>query len=235
MFDLIFLGILGAIVGGRIVYCLFNYQEFGVQIWKWLAIWYHPGYHWLGEILGYMIVFIRYCKKKRWDVFKVLDIAALGLSIAAAVTSLATFLEGGGLGRQTKWFIGVSTSTVSEKRIPVGLFGFFLWLVVFGFLWWAEGKYRKFEWYQRFRGDSRPGFLYFSYLIGFGMVGIILEALSEPVYWWLGVDVDILMKLGLVLIGALGIYFRSGLSVNVDWEKFKIWKKKSRPAKRWGR
>jgi len=109
---------------------------------------------------------------------------------------------------------------VFEQRHPVGVYGFMLWMNMFFLLWWLEGRYRKFIWYQRSKGDAREGFLTFVYVIALGVIGLILEIVSESSVRVGGVPVDLLERIGLIVGGTLGLYLRSGLSFSQELEEF---------------
>lgn len=220
VFDLIFQALLVAIILGRIVFWLTHGQELSWQWYKLIAIWAYPGENWLGMLVGMVVVFNRYCKRKRWDLFKTLDVSVAGLSLANAILSLSLFISGSGYGRVTKFIMGMTPPGLSEPRWPVGLFGFIFWILMFGYLLWVEAKYRKFEWYQRFRGDAKPGFMFFSFLIGLGFYGALIQLFTEPELVWWGINWEVVLRLWLLLIGALGIYLRSGLN-KLDWERWR--------------
>ncbi len=239
--DLVIEALGWGLIGGRLVYILVNFGDFGINVWYWVGIWAHPGLAWPGMLVGGLVAYVRFCRQKRWNVFKSLDLAVIGLAMAQMWLSLGGFFSGTGMGRVTRFVGGVRFPELFEKRHPVSLYGAGVWLVVFGYLWWVEGRYRKFGWYQKSKGDARPGFLFFCYLVVFGVWGVISGLLSEPRWIVWGLDVSIGLKLLVGVIGALGLYARSGLSVKTgmdelwgNWQTEKE-KRKKQKGKGFGR
>lgn len=222
--DVTLYSVFWAIVGARLVYVLINFGDFGLNILYWLSLWSKPGTVWIGFLGAGFLAFWRQCKNRKWNLYKSLDLAVIGVSLGQALVSFGLFLEGG-VGKVTSLPIGVRFEGLYENRHPVGLYGFVIWLLAFVFLWWVEGKYRRFDWYQRYRGDALPGFLFYSYLIFLGGSGFVLELLSEPAYVIGGVNVEVALAAFFVVIGMLGIYLRSGLVTRlafVEWIEEKL-------------
>ncbi len=236
LIDLVFVAVFWGLVGGRIVFALLHFDVFGLNIFYWLGVWSRPGFVWFGILPAALLGVIRFCKVKKWNLYKTFDLSAIGISLAHALVNLGLFVGGSGIGRVTSLPVGLKFPGTFETRHPIGLYAFLLWMMVFGYLWWAEGRYRRFVWYQRSKGDARPGFLFFSYVIGLGIIGLMLGVLSEDEYVYLGVNIELLLRFVLVLIGLVGLYLRSGLSVSVEasewwqWLRDVEWKK---ATKKW--
>lgn len=211
LFDLILMAAIWGLVGARLGYVLVHFDDFGLNLWYWLAVWQKPGFFWLGIFIGAGAAVVRFCKKMDWDVFKVLDLLTIGVSLGQAVVNLGMFLGGGTAGKMTNLPTGMVFPGLFERRHPVGLYGFVIWMLVFWLLWWLEGKYRKFEWYQKHKGDARPGFLVFSYLALLGVVGFLLGLVSESVWVVYSINVNLLLRLGLIIVGISGLLIRSGI------------------------
>lgn len=222
LLDLIFISTAWSFVGARLGYILIHFDNFGLNLYYWAAVWSKPGFFWLGWIGGILLAIIKFCREKNWELFEVLDLAVIGVSLSQAIVNLGFFFGGGTIGRVTQLPMGIVYAGLFEKRHPVGGYGFLLWLAGFSLLWWLEGKYRKFEWYQKHKGDARPGFLVFSYLIMLGLFGLILALVSEPTYLVYGVNMDTGIRLVAVMIGIGGLISRSGMRFN--WNK-KNWLK----------
>jgi len=218
VFDLILAGSFWALLGSRLFYILLHFDDFGLNLWYWVSVWSRPGFFWLGLVVGGLAFTVRYARQRRWDTFEILDLLVVGVSLGQALTHFGLFLSGAGVGRVTSLPWGMVFPGLFEKRHPVGLYGFVAWLLVFLLLWWLEGKYRRFDWYQKFKGDARPGFVAFSYLIVAGGVGLGLALLSEPEYVYLGVDMEAVTRAVLIVAGLLGIYMRSGAKFRFEWK-----------------
>lgn len=220
--DLLLVAVFWSLVGARLAHILFNFSEFGINLFYWLSFWSRPGMHWIGLFLGAVFSIIHFTRKSKIDLFKTLDLFVIGLALSQALVNLGTFLSGSALGHTTNLPLGVIFPNTFEPRHPIGLYGFFLWLGVFFFLWWLEGKYRRFVWYQKFKGDSLPGFLFFVYLISLGVIGTILTLLSQPVVVFYGIDIELAVRISLIFFGSVSLFARSGLGAkwgldNLAW------------------
>lgn len=211
--DLVLVSLLWAEILGRVLYIAINFGDFGLNFYYWIAIWKFPGSIWEGALIGGLVSFIKIGTKKKWNVFKSLDLASIGLSLAHGLMSLGLFLSGSGIGKTTSLFWGMIVAGSFEKRHPVNLYSSIIWFGVFMFLWWVEGKYRRFVWYQKSKGDAKPGFLFFCYLITIGLAGLIYETFSESQVFFWGINIEVVVRLVVLLTGVVGLYLRSGLSV----------------------
>jgi len=218
--DLVFTGVFWALLVARLMYVLVNFGDFGLNVLEWLAFWQKPGLVWEGLMLGGLVAVIKFVRQKKWNLFKVLDLMVIGLALAHSLLHLGLFLSGSNVGTATQLPWGVRFPGVFEQRHPVGVYGFMLWMNMFFLLWWLEGRYRKFIWYQRSKGDAREGFLTFVYVIALGVIGLVLEIVSESSVRVGGVPVDLLERIGLIVGGTLGLYLRSGLSFSQELEEF---------------
>lgn len=217
--DLFLVTVFSGLLGARLVYILIHFGEFGVNILYWLSLWSKPGLHWIGFFAGGSLAFLRFTRKHKWNYFKVFDLAVIGIALAQALVNLGIFLSGSALGKVTNLPFGVLFPGSFESRHPIGLYGFFFWLAVFGLLWWLEGKYRRFVWYQKFKGDSLPGFLSFVYLISFGLIGAFVSLLSETSLIYYGINLDFVLRILLVFLGTFGLLSRSGLVAQLGIDK----------------
>lgn len=217
IFDLILACVFWSLLGSRISYILLHFEDFGLNIWYWLAVWVKPGFYWIGLLIGGSLCLYKLTKDRKWDIAEMFDLSVIGLSLAQAITHLGLFLSGSGVGAVTSLPIGVMFPGLFDKRHPVGLYGFFIWLFGFWLMWWLENKYRRFDWYQKFKGDARPGFVAFSYLIFSGFSGLILAALSEPEYVFFGIDLEYPTRVLMIIAGSVGIYLKSGVKFRFEW------------------
>ncbi len=93
-FDIAFLSFAGALIMGRILYCILHFQEFGFDILKFILVNGYPGMSAFGMILGGVgsLFFLTRGYKLKFDEFS--DYVAPSLFIFSAAAELGAFISG---------------------------------------------------------------------------------------------------------------------------------------------
>ena len=114
-FDITFLSFAGALVIGRVVYCLSHFQDFRFDILKYILANGYPGMSSVGMLLGGIITmyWVCYIKKIKFSEFS--DYVIPSLFIFTAAAELGAFFAGTEPGIFWKWF-----------RQPIALYKAFL-------------------------------------------------------------------------------------------------------------
>jgi prolipoprotein diacylglyceryltransferase len=184
LMDGILLVVLAALVAARIGYVLLHWLE---HIYL-LNLVEQPGFSWLGALLGGVTALIFYCRKNKWDFYKLADLSVFGLILGLILGKIGFFLS------QTAFDL----SFLMEAFLLVFVYRL---LVIF------DKNYRTYEWYKDKRGEAKPGFLLFSFLISTSLIFLGAGAFRAwPQFFNLyqaGNLLIILVSLGL-------FYFRSG-------------------------
>ncbi|MPS93998.1 MULTISPECIES: prolipoprotein diacylglyceryl transferase [Comamonas] len=171
--DILFLGVLGVVVGGRIGYCLFYkpgyYLSHPLEI---LAVWqggmsFHGG---LLGVIGSMIWFAR-SRKRNW--LEVADFVAPCVPTGLAAGRIGNFINGELWGRfasaELPWAMVFPQSGSMLPRHPSQIYQFLMeGLLLFIILWLYARKERK------------PGQVAAVFLIGYGVFRFIAEYFREP-------------------------------------------------------
>lgn len=171
--DILFLGVLGVVVGGRIGYCLFYkpgyYLSHPLEI---LAVWqggmsFHGG---LLGVIGSMIWFAR-SRKRNW--LEVADFVAPCVPTGLAAGRIGNFINGELWGRfasaDLPWAMVFPQSGSMLPRHPSQIYQFLMeGLLLFIILWLYARKERK------------PGQVAAVFLIGYGVFRFIAEYFREP-------------------------------------------------------
>jgi len=168
--DLIFYGVLGVILGGRLGYVLFYkpgyYAAHPLEIFY---VW-QGGMSFHGGLLGVMAAMWFAARKHRVDYLRLMDFVAPLCPLGLAAGRLANFINGELWGRATDLPWGmVFRGAGPEPRHPSQLYQFALeGLALFVVLWWFSAKPRP-------RGQVSGVFL-----IGYGTFRFIAEFAREP-------------------------------------------------------
>ncbi|HSG74937.1 MAG TPA: prolipoprotein diacylglyceryl transferase [Burkholderiales bacterium] len=168
--DLIFLGVLGTILGGRLGYVLFYkpgyYLEHPLEIF---AIW-QGGMAFHGGFLGVLAAVAFFAWRRGVDWWRLMDFIAPCVPTGLAAGRLGNFINGELWGRPTDLPWGmVFRGAGSLPRHPSQLYQFALeGVLLFVLLWWYAAK-------PRARGAVSAMFL-----MGYGTFRFIAEFAREP-------------------------------------------------------
>ena len=168
--DLIFLGVLGTILGGRLGYVLFYkpayYFTHPLEIF---AIW-QGGMAFHGGLLGVLAAAAFFAWRRRVDWWRLMDFVAPCVPTGLAAGRLGNFINGELWGRPTDLPWGMVFRGAGElPRHPSQLYQFALeGMLLFVLLWWYSSK-------PRARGAVSAMFL-----TGYGAFRFLAEFAREP-------------------------------------------------------
>jgi phosphatidylglycerol:prolipoprotein diacylglycerol transferase len=167
--DLLFLIVLGVILGGRLGYVLFYkpgyYAAHPAEI---IAIW-QGGMSFHGGLLGVMLAMVFAARKHHIDWLRLMDFIAPLIPPGIAAGRLGNFINAELPGRATDVPWAMLFPGVEGARHPSQLYQFALeGVTLFFFLWWFSSKPRP-------RGQVSAMFL-----IGYGVLRFIAEFAREP-------------------------------------------------------
>ncbi|WP_309624825.1 prolipoprotein diacylglyceryl transferase [Methylibium sp.] len=180
--DLLFYGVLGVIIGGRLGYVLFYkpgyYAANPLEIF---AVW-KGGMAFHGGMLGViaaMLVFAR-TRKRSW--MEVTDLIAPCVPTGLASGRIGNFINGELWGRAADpslpWAMIYPQSGSNVPRHPSPLYQFALeGLLLFALLWWYGARPGA---YKGARGQPTWGKVSGAFLVGYGVLRFVAEFFREP-------------------------------------------------------
>jgi phosphatidylglycerol:prolipoprotein diacylglycerol transferase len=169
---LVFVSMLGVIVGGRLGYVLF-YQPgyFAAHPQEILATW-QGGMSFHGGLLGVMLIGALFAWRQKIEFLRLMDFVAPLVPLGIAAGRLGNFINGELYGRVTDAPWGMvfrSPGAGDLPRHPSQLYQFALeGVALFALLWWFSSKPRP-------RGQVSALFL-----IGYGLFRFVAELAREP-------------------------------------------------------
>ncbi len=195
-YNLAFLIILGAMIGGRLGYVLTNLSQFNsfldlFRTWEG-GMSFHGGF-----ICGALFSYI-YIKWKKLDLWHYFDLFAPSIALGYAITRIGCYLVADHIGKVTTapWAIFYA----GASRHPVALYHMFAGLAIFALLVHIEkkGSLSKIKY---FRG------MYFSLLlIIYGFIRFFIEFFrEEPIFY--GMHQAQYISIIMVILGSLMFYF----------------------------
>lgn len=171
--DLLFFGVLGVVIGGRLGYAFFYKPEHYLQhplevfmVWK-------GGMSFHGGLLGVLVAMALYARMKARPFLQVTDLIAPCVPTGLASGRIGNFINGELWGRaadpSVPWAMVFPQSGSMIARHPSQLYQFALeGLLLFAVLWWYGRR-------------SRPlGQVSGAFLLGYGLLRFVAEYFREP-------------------------------------------------------
>jgi len=171
--DILFLGVMGVVIGGRIGYCLFYkpgyYLSHPLEIF---AVW-QGGMSFHGCMLGVLVSQVWFARTRQKPWLQVMDFIAPCVPTGLAAGRVGNFINGELWGRfadpALPWGMVFPGSGSSLPRHPSQVYQFLLeGLLLFVILWLYGRKQRK------------PGQVAAAFLIGYGALRFTAEYFREP-------------------------------------------------------
>lgn len=171
--DMLFAGVVGTIIGGRLGYCLFYKPEFylanPLQI---LFIW-QGGMSFHGGMLGVIASQVWFARTRSKPGWQVLDFVAPCVPLGLASGRVGNFINGELWGRfadpTLPWGMVFPQSGSMQPRHPSQIYQFLLeGLLLFLILWFYARK------------ERRPAQVSAVFLVGYGTMRFIAEYFREP-------------------------------------------------------
>lgn len=198
--DLLFFGVVGVILGGRLGYVLFYKPEYYLaHPLEVFAVW-KGGMAFHGGLLGVLVAMGVYAWKRQRRYFEVTDLIAPCIPTGLAAGRLGNFINGELWGRPADpslpWAMIFPQSGTDVPRHPSPLYQFALeGLLLFALLWWYARKPRA------------TGQVSGAFLVGYGVLRFAAEYFREPDDFLgllaLNMSMGQWLSLPMVVIGAL--------------------------------
>lgn len=198
---------ISAFVFARFGFVLTHLTNFGLSPARWLLIGRYPGLSFWGAVLGGILSLVWFCRKARWDLWRVADEVILGFLPITVLIQMGCFFDGCLKGIPTSMPWGMFFPGDFIRRQPVSLFGALLFFLVWILLLRIERHWRTWVWYK----SKAVGFISLSFL-GLALMANFLLAFLEQgriYYLWLKRGTSLL---GFFLVAIL-FFKRSGIKI----------------------
>lgn len=187
------------IVCARIFYIILNFNKFGSNFIRYFLVRETPGLSLLGGLAGGFIFLLWFARKKKHDLFHLLDIFSIALSFSLVLVKIGEQLGGAGFGKETNWFLAVNIIGQTGRRHPVEFYEalvFLILAVVLCILY--KSVYRK---------KAPNGILLGIFALTFSLQSYLLEFLKISTLYLYGLSLRQVFSL-LVFAGSAIFFYR---------------------------
>lgn len=196
--DMLFYGVLGVIIGGRLGYVFFyKPAEYLAHPLDILMVW-KGGMSFHGGLLGVLVAMALFARGKRRPFWEVMDVVAPCVPTGYAAGRVGNFINGELWGRAADpslpWAMVFPQSGSMVPRHPSQIYQFLLeGLLLFVLLWWYGQRERP------------TGQVSAAFAVGYGVMRFVVEYFREPDaflgYLWLGLSMGQWLCVPLVAFG----------------------------------
>ncbi len=169
--DVLFYGVLGVVLGGRLGYVLFYKPAYYLQHpLEALAVW-QGGMSFHGGLIGVLIACAVFARRRGIRFLDLMDFIAPLVPVGLAAGRLGNFINGELWGRvsQAPWAMVFPQSGSGEPRHPSQVYQFLgEGLLLFAIIWWFSSRPRP------------TGVVSGAFLIGYGVLRFLAEFAREP-------------------------------------------------------
>ena len=168
--DMVFLGVLGVVLGGRLGYVFFyKFSDYLTAPWRAFYVW-EGGMSFHGGLLGTIVALVIYAKRRDFPISTVADLVTPTVPIGLGLGRIGNFINAELFGRPTDvdWCM-VFPGAGPECRHPSQLYEAGLeGLGLFTLLWVVS------------RRPKPPGTLFWTFITGYGLCRMVVEFFREP-------------------------------------------------------
>lgn len=202
--DMLFLAMLGAILGGRIGYALFYQPGYYLQHPLEILFLWQGGMSFHGGLIGVVLSLWLFGRRKQYRFLELGDLVAPLVPLGLAAGRLGNFINGELWGRPTTlpWGMAFPGAQDGLARHPSQLYQFALeGLLLFSILWWFARKPRA------------TGQISAVFLMGYGLLRFAAEFGREPDVFlgllWANLSMGQWLCIPMVIAGASLYWFTS--------------------------
>lgn len=201
--DLLFYGVLGVVLGGRLGYVLFyNPGQYLSRPLEIFAVW-QGGMSFHGGLLGVVVATVIFCRRRKLPILSIGDILVTSATIGLGLGRVGNFINGELWGRVSDlpWamvFPGAGRLPRHPSQLYEALLeGFVLFLIL----------------YLLHRRKVAQGVPFFCFFIGYGLFRFLIEFVRQPDahlgFLWGGATMGQLLSLPMIFFGLAGLIYVS--------------------------
>jgi len=147
LLDMSIVAVISGLIGAKLLYLVTDLNDLSNNLSSWKDV-IQGGLVVYGGILGGALGVYIFCRRKKIDIFKMLDLVSPSVSLAQGFGRIGCFFAGCCYGKETSLFFGVKFNNSNYapsglKLIPTQLFSSGFDFLLAGFLLWYSRKERE--------------------------------------------------------------------------------------------
>ncbi len=207
VFNMMFWSIIFGIIGARLYYVIFNWDYYGSNIKEIFMIW-HGGLAIHGGLIMGLLVIIRYCKKYKVNLLKMLDIIVPAVLLAQAIGRWGNFFNGEAYGTAVTYDKLVGMKIIPQFVIDnmyingnyhLPMFYFESLACLFGFIIMLIIRRRKY---------TKNGQIFGFYLLWYGIIRFVIEIFRTDSLMLFNIKMAQFVSVIMILIGLYIIFIQ---------------------------
>lgn len=181
-----------SLVSARLIYILLHFEDFGLNILRYVVVRETPGLSLLGGFLGGFLYLWWYVKKKKYEFLHLLDLFSLSGIITLIFAKIGEQLGGAGFGRETEFLLGIRIVGLTGRHHPVEFYEAIFFLLFSFLLFFLYKKMQRFKW--------PTGLVFLVFAQGVFMSIFLLEFLKDYTVYLYGLSFRQIAALLIILV-----------------------------------
>src|SRR3989344_1713551 len=197
IFDGVFVGLIGGLIGARLMYVWLNFSLFGFNILKIILVNGYPGFFLYAGLGSGFLCFFLFIRSKKIPFIKVIDYGMPGLFLALAFMKFGAFLSGSEIGSPTNFFLKMIYVGQKESRHLTGIYEGIFFII---------GAYCVQRILFLVRREKLPhGFGWYFFISFFSLAYLLLDKIKAHPLYFVGFSVN--FGISLLLVVFFFLYF----------------------------
>ena len=208
IFDALIWSTFAGVIIGRAVHVGWHFEQF--DHWRsWFDMIHYPGFSMFFCVIAASFFFWRYLIHLKITDLELLDYWVRGLSCTLIIYYLGLFIDGSGSGYLVPSWLGFPLGETGLHLFPAPLIGAGFYFIVSFILEYLEKNYRTYTWYRANRSQAKSGFVFFTFLLIYGVYTLISLTFQPPVYRRFGYSWDWLWAIMLIVTDVILLWLHA--------------------------
>jgi len=208
LIDLLINEAIFGLIGARIYFLVFHFQDFGVNVFKWLLIFHFPGLDFIGMLFGGLVGLWFFSRRQELSFWQLGDMIVLGVAIGESIGRIGAFFSGTAYGTISNLPWAVPMIGLVGRRQPVQIYEAIVALIIFISLF----KLKKIFAAKKYIS----GLILLYYFLFFGIGRFLIEFLRSDSIYFSDWRVNQIVCLIIIIFSALLLYNRMERSLKGD-------------------